>query len=117
MWFGKRKAGRQRYKIVNQDTPEEWITVPFKYAEAARVSIYTIANQPGVPVYLQAWIAQWLASYNSQLISYMKLNYGPAIFPLLDKITRDVMPKGSGEDTASAPNDSWEKWERQFRED
>lgn len=117
MWFRKRREEKKYHKYLVDE--KEWITVPFRYAEAARVSIYTIAKQPGVPVHLQGWISQWLASYNSQLIAYMRENYGPGVFPLLDRITRDVMPEQGREEIlySAIPEEFWEKWERQFKEE
>lgn len=94
---------------------EDWITVPFRYVEAARVSIYTIGSQPGIPPGVRWWISQWLFAYNSRLVYYMRENYGPDIFPILDSITQDVMA-GDREPHHTA-EDSWEKWESQFREE
>lgn len=98
---------------------ESWITVPFRFAEAARVSIYTIGSQPEVPEAIRWWIAQWLASYNNQLVYYMREQYGPDVFPLLDRITRDVMPEDdNGQRVSVVPEEeSWDRWEKQFGED
>lgn len=108
----------RRKKIANyhQRYGEDWITVPFRYVEAARVSIYTIGSQPELPPAIKWWIAQWLVAYNSRLVYYMRENYGPDIFPILDSITQDVMAK-DGEQENSDTEDSWEKWESQFREE
>lgn len=115
MWFRRRK-NQVHYRWPNP-ADDSWITVPFRFAEAARVSIYTIGNQREIPEAVRWWIHQWLTAYNSQLVSYMRENYGPDIFPILDRITFDVMP------TESAPSppgdghdDSWDKWEGQFQE-
>lgn len=102
-------------KDVRPVDSDEWITVPFRFAEAARVSIHTIGVQKEVPAGVRWWIAQWLAEYNSQLVYYMRENYGPDIFPILDRITQEVMTKDESAEADS--DDSWEKWESQFREE
>ena len=60
---------------------------------------------------MKIWIANWLAAYNSQVVEYMRENYGPDIFPILDRITCEVMPDPVGYGAAS---NSWEEWESQF---
>lgn len=112
-WFRHR---RDALRIPRIPADDAWITVPFRYAEAARVSIHTIGNQPGIPVELKYWIARWLAAYNQQLISYMRSQYGSGIFPLLDEITRSVTPAPSSEDGLPVDHQkSWERWEQQFK--
>lgn len=98
--------------------PDEWITVPFRVAEAARVSIYTIGSRPEVPDAIRWWIAQWLTSYNSYLVDYMTKTYGDDIFPFLDQITREVMPDEEVSEQANGEPDSatWALWERQLNE-
>lgn len=99
---------------------EEWITVPFRIAEAARVSIYTIGSSPQISEPVRWWIAKWLSDYNAAMTVYMEETYGPDIFPLLDKITMDLMP--AAEYSESSPeNDephgySWDMWERELNE-
>lgn len=103
---------------------EEWITVPFRYAEAARLSIYTIASEPRVPKEVQLWIKLWLDAYNQNLIEYMRENYGPKIFPLLDKITTEIWPNGDIEKKSdpkthsskgAVDQETWTKWEQEFQ--
>lgn len=110
-----------RFRRRKQKLPvgDDWITVPFRVAEAARVSIYTIGSRPELPDSIRWWIAQWLTNYNSYLVTYMKENYGPDIFQLLDKITHEVMPEevghGEGESESSEPGlETWELWEQQL---
>jgi hypothetical protein len=113
MWF-RRKKSVPAYRVPDPDD-DSWIMVPFRFAEAARVSIHTIGSSTDIPGPIRWWISQWLTAYNSQLVFYMRENYGPDIFPILDRITADVMP---GEQSAAqGSDDSWEKWEGQFRED
>jgi hypothetical protein len=122
-WFRK-KSPQQVRSVSRRNTdeyPGDWITVPFRFAEAVRVSIHTIGTQPEVPAEIRLWIAQWLQAYNSQLVMYMKEYYGPHILPLLDQITRDVMPDDPAEsDDADDLNDlggePWDRWESQFEE-
>ena len=111
-WFRRKQSAQPVVIPVNDD----WITIPFRFAEAARVSIHTIGNQPEVPPSVRWWIGQWLTAYNSQLVYYMRENYGSDIFPILDRITREVMPQEEAE-SVNFPDDSWEKWEEQFREE
>ena len=111
---------------------DEWILVPFRFAEAARVSIYTIGSSKNLDPAMRWWIASWLAGYNAQLVDYMREKYGEDIFPLLDAITTDVMPDPQDDDeeradTVPLPADklkasaqdvsdeSWEQWEKQFK--
>lgn len=114
-WFQRWRRFREPAREYRDN--DSWITVPFRFAEAARVSIHTIGSQPEIPVAIRWWIAQWLASYNSQLVCYMRENYGPDIFPLLDQITEEVMPKEEDTPASMVGQAEWEKWERQFRED
>lgn len=112
-----------RFRRKPKPIPEgdEWITVPFRVAEAARVSIYTIASRPELPDSIRWWIAQWLTNYNSYLVNYMKENYGPDIFPILDDITHEVMPESDeeyeeevDEGNPEPGSETWELWEQQL---
>jgi hypothetical protein len=114
-WFKEKLGKRRSYRVPAKPTfDDEWITIPFRFAEAARVSIHTIGTQQEIPVAVRLWIAQWLAAYNQQVVDYMRENYGPDIFPILDRITCEVMPDPVGYGVARS--DSWEKWETEFRE-
>lgn len=112
MWPWKRK----RFVPLESD---EWITVPFRYAEVARLTIYTIAQEPSVPAHVRRRISMWLDSYNEHLIHYMRLNYGPNVFPLLDAITSQVMPETGDDNTQPLPvevdQETWRKWEQELR--
>ena len=114
--FIRKGGGFNRGGTRKRGGEAELITVPFRYAEAARVSIYTIAGQPGIPEYVREWVSQWLDVYNAHLIAYMQKNYGQEIFPLLDQITRDVMPGGKSPDDSGLES-SWDRWEKEFREE
>jgi hypothetical protein len=106
-WFGRK----------SQQPPDgdDWITVPFRFAEAARVSIYTIGARPDIPESVRWWIANWLANYNAHLVHHMQVAYGPDIFNHLDRITREVMP--SQDPAPSITDDTWDQWESQFKEE
>lgn len=106
-WF-KRRHAKASAPIVSGDVTE-LITVPFRFVEALRVSIHTIGNQTEVPEDIRKWIGEWLDNYNSQLVSYMRESYGPGIFPILDQITTDVMPRDEWAEY-------WDHLERQFGE-
>ena len=109
-WFTKKKP---------EPVPAEAnILVPFRFAEAARISIYTIGARPELPDAIRWWIAQWLVSYNQYLVNYMQETYGPDIFPALDEITRDVMPDLEEIDDALNHEDpAWDMWESEFKEE
>lgn len=123
-WF-KKKSEATAVRSVQipreHQHPGDWITVPFRFAEAARVSIHTIGCQEEIPAPIRYWIAQWLADYNYQLVAYIREYYGPEILPLLDRITEEVMPPEDSEQQQSAPsgrnNTAWDHWESQFGED
>lgn len=108
-WLRNRITRSRVHSVDFSD--EDWVTVPFRYAEAARVSLHTIQSNPAVPPDVRNWIGEWLGAYNSFMAGYMQETYGHAIFPLLDQITKDVMPKDFWNDS------SWEMWERELSGD
>jgi len=121
-WFKKKRpapapprTGRVPRELQH---PADWIMVPFRFAETARVSIHTIGCQDEIPASVRFWIAQWLCQYNHQLVEYMQEYYGPEILPLLDSITREVTPHSDEDDSAEdlSSSASWEHWEKQFGE-
>jgi hypothetical protein len=122
MWWpwGKKE------KFVPVTETDEWITVPYRYAEAARLTIHTIAQQKEIPVEVRQWINLWLDYYNASLWQYMQNNYGPGVFMLLDQITAEVFPNGAPYDDDDDDTDprvtspevnqeTWTKWEQQLR--
>lgn len=117
-WFKKRGVAPVRSVRIPREHqhPGDWIMVPFRFAEAARVSIHTIGCQEEISAPIRFWIAQWLADYNVQLVAYMKEYYGPEILPLLDRITDEVKPPGSDGESEPDPDNAWDHWENQFRE-
>jgi len=125
--FRSRKARQTTVQSVAKRSkdvyPGDWITVPFRFVEAVRVSMHTIGAQPEVSPEIRLWIAEWLRTYNAHLVMYMKEYYGPHVLPLLDQITKDVMPddpEGLADtnlgDTENTSGEPWEHWESQFRE-
>lgn len=101
---------KRTVQVVAPEEIGELITVPFRFVEALRVSIHTIGSQKELPEDIRMWIAQWLENYNSHLVTYMKESYGPGVFPILDQITTDVMPRDEWAEY-------WDHLERQFGED
>lgn len=96
---------------------DDWITVPFRIAEASRLSIYTIGSHPELPDSLRVWIAGWLGNYNSALTSWFEENYGPDIFEHLARITQQVLRESSEaaiEDHAKVETDAFARWESEF---
>ena len=121
-WFKKKSGDPVAVRAVQipreHQHPGDWIMVPFRFAEAARVSIHTIGCQEEIPAAVRFWIAQWLADYNYQLVAYMKEYYGPEILPLLDRITDEVKPADPEEQSeADRRESSFDHWESQFKED
>jgi hypothetical protein len=94
---------------------DEWITVPFRILEAARVTIHVIGANPDVPDPVRWWIAKWLSQYNSFVAGYMKEIYGADIFPLLDRVTMDVLPNEYS-DGSENKHPSWELWEQELND-
>lgn len=93
---------------------DDWIVVPFRMAEAARLSVYTIGCSSEIPENVRWWIAEWLASFNAQVSAYMEFTYGPEIFHHIRRITEDVKPDDFEKETYHGQ--SWELWENQFRD-
>ena len=121
-WFKKKSGDSASVRAVQipreHQHPGDWIMVPFRFAEAARVSIHTIGCQEEIPAAVRFWIAQWLADYNYQLVAYMEEYYGPEILPLLDRITDEVKPEDpEGQSEADRREASFDHWENQFKED
>lgn len=119
-WPWKRK--RPEPQFFYEPVSDEWITVPFRYAEAARLTVYTIAQEKQIPAEVRRWIMLWLDSYNSHLIHYMRHHYGPNVFPLLDEITSEVMPSQEADrsdDTQPLPiavdQETWLRWEQELQ--
>lgn len=106
-WFWQKKP----QELMRQVDYDQWITVPYRYVEATRLSIYTIAENTAIPVEVRDWIAQWLYGFNTELAAYMQYHYGPNIFPLLAKITSEVWPNGHGD----VDQETWTKWEQELR--
>ena len=102
-WFRKPK----------QAMDEEQITVPFRIAETARVSLYTVGSSPQIPEPVRWWIAKWLADYNQYLANYIHYTYGPEAWPIVDRITMDVMPAQNSEKPHGM---SWELWEKELND-
>jgi hypothetical protein len=120
-WFRKRVDATPIRSVQiprEHQHPGDWIMVPFRFAEAARVSIHTIGCQEEISDPVRYWIAQWLADYNYHLVAYMKEYYGPEILPLLDRITEEVKPPDSERQSeANGRSTAWDHWENQFKED
>lgn len=114
-WFARWKK-RAAPMVVVSPPPDvdDWLTVPFRFAEAARVSMHTISRQPEVPAPVRFWIMQWLDSYNYSLVAFMKEKYGPEVLTICDRITDEVVPD-DGDSMGDGP--PWDRWERQLSED
>lgn len=84
---------------------DDWLVIPVKYAEPARVSLWNLANRPDMPTHIAAEIATWLQQYNMGLTHYFSDTYGEDVFEDLKEITLAVQ----------ASSNPWEAWEEQFR--
>ncbi|BCO56142.1 hypothetical protein MINTM005_13860 [Mycobacterium intracellulare] len=97
----------------------DWIVMPYRLAEAARISMYTIASHPEVPDNLRWWIVQWLNSYNTALATWFFQNYGPSVFPALAEITngvRQLSEQNAAEEAARAIEEAFHRWEEELGE-
>lgn len=102
-----------------QEEPGDWVVMPYRIAEACRLSMCIIAQHPDMPRHLNYWITQWLAGYNGALTMWFEQNYGKDIVPVLNQITENVRAasdRALTEQVERAIGESFEKWESQFRE-
>lgn len=100
--------------------PMDWVVMPYRVAEAARISLYTIASHPELPDSLRWWIAQWLAGYNAALAGWFEQHYGPDVFPMLAQITmsvRSATEQAVSEEHARAVEEAFSFWEQQLGEE
>lgn len=103
---------------LEQLQANDWVVVPYRVAEACRMSIYTIGSHPELPDALRLWIAQWLAGYNGSLAMWFQTNYGPSIFPVLAEITdgvRDISEKVYAEEYAQTVNADFDRWSQELQ--
>lgn len=108
---------RKRPRVQPIPGGDEWILIPFRYGEAARISLHTVGMRPEVPAEIRYWIAQWLHSYNTRLSAYMRETYGEGIFPILDQITKEVAPEPVPDKPEAVDLPPWDRWEEQFGEE
>lgn len=97
----------------------DWVVVPYRVAEACRISIYTIGSHPELPDALRLWIAQWLAGYNGSLAVWFQNNYGPEIFPVLADITnavRDVSEQVYADQYTQTVASDFDRWQQELHE-
>lgn len=88
---------------------DDWLVIPFKYAEPARVSLWNLANRPDMPEHIAMEIAEWLVRYNSHVTAYFREEYGEQVFDDLKEITLRVQAAGDREA-------SWDRWEDELRD-
>ena len=63
----------------------DWVVMPYRIAEACRLSLFTLGSHPDIPENVRWWIAQWLQGYNMALAFYFNDTYGEDIFPTLEE--------------------------------
>lgn len=102
---------------LNDREPGDWIVVPFRLAEVARQSIYTIGSHPELPEHARYWIASWLTTYNHVMSSYFREVYGPDIFDLLKQITEEVKASSQKEPSFEEDFAKWKEEIEHGRED
>lgn len=101
------------------DDPNDWVVMPYRIAEAARISLHTIAMHPDVPDSLRLWIGTWLYNYNSALSTWFQGHYGPDVFPILNAISQQVRSRSERtavEEHNQNVDEAFNKWEQQFKE-
>lgn len=102
-----------------QTEPGDWVVLPYRIAEACRLSMCIISQHPDMPKHLHWWITQWLAGYNGALTMWFEQNYGKEIFPVLQEITngvRSASDQALTEQYERSVGEAFEKWESQFTE-
>lgn len=118
-WFNAAPPPDPPQGPLAQLQENDWVVVPYRVAEACRMSIYTIGAHPDLPDELRLWIAQWLVSYNGALALWFQENYGPDIFKTLEQITdtvRDVSEHVYAEDYHEAVAADFDRWQEELRE-
>jgi hypothetical protein len=99
------------------DFPGDWVVLPYRIAEACRISMYTVGSHPELPAELSWWIGQWLEQYNASLARYFSEVYGPDIFPVLERITasvKEVSEKFYTEEFNEELHKSFKAWEEEL---
>ncbi len=76
------------------------------------MSLYALGAHPDVPEEIRGWVNHWLGSYNAHVAAWFQEAYGPDVFPLLDRITDEVVQA-----SRHPEQDLFEKWESQFGEE
>lgn len=109
-------------KFLNPESlgDDDRIVMPYRLAEAARISMYTIASHPNLPDNLRWWIVQWLNSYNAALATWFSQNYGPDVFPALAEITngvRQMSEENAAREAARAMDEAFQRWEQELEDD
>lgn len=116
-WRGEESVDSGARGPIPEDAPGDWVVMPYRMAEACRISMYTIASHPDMPQQLHQWIAQWLQGYNASLAKFFGDVYGPDIFPVLEKITEGVKKASEQfyeEEAERQLWDSFKQWEEEL---
>ena len=96
----------------------DWVVLPYRLAEACRLSLYTVGCHPDIPENIRVWIAQWLYDYNTVLAGYFARNYGPDIFDVLKDISDEVQKltdEVSEEKFKELIDETFSRWEEQLK--
>src|SRR6478735_7650965 len=79
--------------------PGDWVVMPFRIQEAARITLHTVSVHPEIPPHVQQWITNWLNAYNDHVSGWFHANYGETVFPVLKEISAMVWQVSEHENT------------------
>mgnify|MGYP001302778150 FL=1 len=115
----RRKRGNGHVQLVEIRLMHEhdWVVVPFRMVEAARVTLHAVTAHPDIPPGVRGAIEQWLAVYEMHLSVWFENTYGPKIFEVLGAITDEVkrlsLQAATGMDEKTA--ESFRRWEQEMQ--
>ena len=115
MFKRRKKQEEPMPRQAPETMPGDWVVLPYRMMEAARLSLYTIGSHPDLPEHVRWWVANWLAEYNSHLASYFQETYGPNIFEVLEKIT-NMVKAASEEKATTEAEETYEEWFNKWEE-
>lgn len=116
-WAGDPDPADNHHGPLRETHPGDWVVLPYRLAEACRISMSTVGSHPDIPDDVRLWIAHWLQTYNMSLANYFRENYGPNIFPILEQITFEVWKlneKNHSQQGDEVLQSSFEMWEEEL---
>lgn len=116
-WASEPDLADNHHGPLPEQQAGDWIVMPYRLAEACRISIANVGVHPDLPDELRLWIGSWLEAYNGYLSGYFRQNYGPDIFPVLETITKQVWQaseKFYQEEHLQRTQESFNLWENEM---